>query len=105
MRPDGADDHIQGHLDRGMLLNHALKLEGLEHRVKHLEDVVCNLNEMRSSIVKLEERLKGHEDRLEERIAGLEGKMEQWRTILWGIILMILTQIAIAAFEYFKSPK
>ena len=88
---------------KGILLKHALQLESLEQRVKHMETLVFQLTDMRNTITRLEERLKAQEARLDEQMRHLEAKMDQWRSLIWAIMLILLTQIAVAAFEYLKK--
>ena len=84
------------------IFKHSVQLEGLEYRIKHIEDTLSGFVEMRASLARMEERLKGQEERIDERITGLENKMEQWKSMVWMLIFLILTQLVVAGVELLK---
>jgi predicted nuclease with TOPRIM domain len=70
---------------------HSALLQELQRRVDGVE-------EMRNEIRRVEQALT----RLEGRLETVLGRMQAWQTIVWAVILLLLSGVVAAGFELFR---
>jgi predicted nuclease with TOPRIM domain len=77
-------------LERGYE-RHAAFLQELQRRVSGVE-------EMRADIQRIEKALT----RMEERLEAILGKTNTWQTLVWAVLLLLLSGVVAAGFELLR---
>jgi predicted nuclease with TOPRIM domain len=70
---------------------HSALLQELQRRMDGVE-------EMRDDIRRVEQALT----RLEGRLETILGKMQTWQTLVWALLIMLISGVAAAGFELFQ---
>jgi predicted nuclease with TOPRIM domain len=70
---------------------HAALLQELQRRMDGVE-------EMRDDIRRVEQALT----RLEGRLETILGKMQTWQTLVWALLIMLISGVVAAGFELLK---
>jgi predicted nuclease with TOPRIM domain len=70
---------------------HAALLQELQRRMDGVE-------EMRDDLRRVEQALT----RLEGRLETILGKMQTWQTLVWALLIMLVSGVVAAGFELFR---
>ena len=77
-------------------------LERIQERhsalIQELQRRVSGVEEMREDLRRVEQALT----RLEGRLETVLGKMQVWQTLVWALLIMLISGVVAAGFELFR---
>jgi predicted nuclease with TOPRIM domain len=70
---------------------HSALLQELQRRMDGVEEMKDDLRRVEQVLI-----------RLEERLDAIMGRMQTWQTLVWALLIMLISGVVAAGFELFK---